>query len=146
MENCYATGDVSGEDCVGGVVGYNCQGTLENCVALNPNIKNTVNLSLGRIRGLNSGDILINNYGRNNMKKNDSGTTWTTDIGPGDKNGANITTANWSDANWWKNTSNWSTVNGGSAWDFINVWDWNSTTNLPILRNMPVGTQNPVVQ
>jgi hypothetical protein len=130
--NCYATGIVSGENIqlVGSVVGA-FTGTLQNCVALSPSIEGTGDV--GRVTGTDDG-TLSNNYGRSDMKENNSPTNWS-NIGLNDLDGADITANNWGNKNWWESTA---------GWDFDTVWDWGGS--LPILRNMPTGTtQNPTV-
>ena len=39
--------------------------------------------------------------------------------------------------NWWKSTGNWHTSSGALAWNFTTIWQWDSATGLPKLRNMP---------
>jgi hypothetical protein len=138
VQNCYATCDVLGTDRVGGVVGE-IEGTVQNCVALNPNISGTTNI--GRVISYSS-DTRINNYGRSDMACNGlpAPSAWTTGNAT-TQHGANITAADWNSENWWKNTDNWDTV-----WDFNDVWEWSGSSRLPILKNMPTGTQNPTVQ
>ena len=46
---------------------------------------------------------------------------------PNSKNGATITATQYNSESWWKSTM--------SMWDWENVWQWNSETNLPELRN-----------
>jgi len=142
IENCYATGDVYGKSHVGGVMGENL-GPMLNCVALNRNITIT-DTDIGRVLGyldtINGIPKLANNYGRDDMKKNDGSPAWT-NIGSDNLDGASITSSNWGNQSWWTTASNWDTA----GWDFINVWAWGSN-NLPILRNMPnTSTQNPAV-
>jgi len=126
------------------VVGLNNgnSGTVQNCVALNPNVSAT-GTYIGRVVGsLNTSDgspIMANNYGRSDMKANGNDTTWTRD---NDRDGESITSSNWGNQSWWTTASNWDTV----GWNFSTVWQWGSN-NLPILRNMPgTATQNPAVK
>lgn len=49
VSNCYALGAVSGADSVGGVAGYAANNPLSNCVALNPSVSGTV--KVGRVVG-----------------------------------------------------------------------------------------------
>ena len=72
MENCYATGAVSGANYVGGLVGNNQSGTnqIKNSVAINTNLK-SAGSNVGRVTGSNVG-TLENNAGL---------TTMTTDGG-----------------------------------------------------------------
>jgi hypothetical protein len=154
VQNCYATGDVSGNDRVGGVVGYNdgSRSRMENCAALNPSVRSSYNQSnyIGRVAGYNNGTS-SNNYARNPMivQYNWNGTTGTNktiDAGLNTLDGANMTTTDAVTASWWTETGRWNTANGGTAWDFINVWNPPNGNTLPTLRNMPSGTQNPVIQ
>jgi len=156
VQNCYSTGTISGDtDVGGGVVGsinnldYSSQeARLTNCVALNKSVainQNLVTTSIGRVIGeswveLELGTTIIaKNYGRSDMQKNGSSTTWT-NIGPNDYDGASITSANWGSQSWWTTAGNWDTA----GWDFIDIWEWGGS--LPILRNMPgTAKQNPAV-
>jgi len=142
MQNCYATGNVSGYQTVGGVVGLQNKknttsiATAKNCVALNLNVSVSITrgTEIGRVLGYGY-LTLANNYGRSDMKKNGGSTTWT-NIGSDDLDGTNITSSNWSNQSWWRDTT---------GWDFTNVWAWGGS--LPILRNMPgTATQNPTTQ
>jgi len=112
--------------------------TLQNCIALNPNVSSTGGTDIGRVLGMldtsRGTPILKNNYGRSDMKMNAGSTTWA-HIGLNDLDGASITSSNWGNQSWW------TTV----GWNFNNVWDWGGS--LPILRNMPgTAIQNPVVK
>jgi len=139
MTNCYATGSVSGNNYVGGVVSYPASDSkVENSVALNSSITIIADATagIGRVIGY-SGGIRNNNYARSTgmtLKYNNDVTYTPTSSSTG-KDGANTSTYN-TQAFW----------TGNAGWDFTNVWEWNSTTNLPILRNMPAGAQNHTVQ
>jgi hypothetical protein len=163
LKNCYATGTVSGNNEVGGVVGnqstyftYNCyaicavsgnnnvggvtgNNNARNCVALNPNVSTSSYVSRVTPYYTNG---LTNNYGRSDMAKNGLPASWTSNKNSAD--GADITEADWGRESWWKTESNWNTTDGVSKWDFETIWEWGG--KLPILRNMPAGTQNPTVQ
>jgi len=135
VQYCYATGTVSGSSYVGGVVGESNGGTVLNCVALNPNVSGSSRV--GRVRGDGSG-TLTNNYGRKEMKKNNSytpGTTWTSNTTTG-TDGADIEAAQWGDESWWQ-AQGFTTAN----WDFTGI----DATHLPKLIG-PGGAQNPTVQ
>jgi hypothetical protein len=135
IQNCYATGSVSGESNIGvagGITGDNENATIRNCVALNPFILNPVHevrfsFSLGRV---SSGGSFSNNYGLAEMSMQ-SGYNIVSDVNG--KDGADITSAEWGDASWWQNTVEFPS----------DVWEFRD--GLPILKNMPAGTQNPVV-
>jgi hypothetical protein len=62
LNYCYATGDVIGRFQVGGI-SNNSNGTFQNCVALNLNVKGSY--GLGRVSSLSGG--LSNNYARDTM-------------------------------------------------------------------------------
>jgi len=113
--------------------------TVQNCIALNPNVSGTGGTDIGRISGcletIRGTPILKNNYGRSDIKRNGGSPTWTNS--KNDLDGASITSSDWGSQSWWTNTA---------GWNFNTVWQWGSN-NLPILRNMPgTTTQNPVVK
>jgi hypothetical protein len=149
VQNCYATGTVrSGSSYyVGGVVGSG--GTVQNSVALVPSVRTSSSNAdrIGRVLGYTVGTY-SNNYARTSMtvQYNWNGTTGTDkeiDAGLNTRDGASITATQWNDASWWTTAGNWDTANG-SVWDTA-IWDI-ANGRLPILRNMPTGEQNPVVQ
>jgi hypothetical protein len=155
VQNCYATGAVSGYRYVGGVVGNNdISSTVQNCVALNPSVR-TGNSSanyFGRVVGNYTGSGTIsNNYARSAMTvqynwNGTTGTNKTINVGLNTVDGADMTTADAVTASWWTAAGRWTTAGDGTAWDFTNVWNPPSGNTLPTLRNMPAGTQNPVIQ
>jgi hypothetical protein len=133
VQNSYATGSVSSNGAAGGVEG-GYGGTIRNCVALNPSV-NSGNYnsgksyhSSGRVSSVNSS--LNNNYGLKEMAMH-SGYTIAPNVNGRD--GADVTSTEYNDANWWQNTVEFSS----------DVWEFSA--GLPILKNMPTGTQNPVV-
>lgn len=84
---------------------------------------------------------LANNYGRSDMQKNGSSTTWT-NIGLNNLDGADVSASQYNNQNWWTDLSNWAQ----KGWPIGTVWEWRSN-GLPILKNMPgTTTQNPVVK
>ena len=124
VQNCYATGNVTGESNVGGIVGY--AGTVQNCVALNPSITATTTNSFlqgdtGRVRGSGSSSLL-NNYGSSGMTLPSFITVTSNANG---KHGADVLASDYNSQTWWATTANW---------DFTTVWQWDSTRNLPKLR------------
>jgi len=133
LQNCYATGKVNGTTNVGGLLGNWTNGTVTICVALNPDITGTAAASIGRVVGLTN--VYANNYARGNMVLSPApGVPIIND--PDDKHGADVSAGVYNVRSFWETTL---------SWDFISAWDWGST-NLPILRSMPLGTQNPTVQ
>ena len=155
VKNCYSTGNVSGGTHAGGVVGdIRDPGipfpnpVLQNCVALGKNVTATVS-DVGRVWGISDITSTIkNNYARSDMTVTISVVT-TTPISTDDtsEHGADITPASVPptiaelDA-FWTTPGNW---DASSPWDFDNVWNRASGSRLPTLRNMPAGTQNPVL-
>jgi len=153
IQNCYATGSVSSNTSstatalyTGGVLG-GYGNIVQNCVALNPSvitINNSSNTYIGRVMGFDSTNLSIsNNYARSDMALTYNDTTYTPTSNSNGKDGADITAAEYNSYSWWTTPENWYDNTG---WDFTDIWEWNSTTNLPILRNMPAGVQNPTVQ
>jgi len=131
VKNSYFAGSITGaKENVGGVVGINDSGTVCNCVALNISItrKNSTYTTFGRIVGSNCGS-LANNYGLSGMTFID-GTISQKNF-PKEQaslakpdNGIDVTET--TNEIWWKND--------GPKLDFVNVWQWDNTTNLPTLK------------
>ncbi|MCL2066738.1 MAG: InlB B-repeat-containing protein [Treponema sp.] len=139
VQNCYSTGSVTGNDVVGGMVGHN-DGTLQDCVALNPSITATDNTTfIGRIFGSSSTASTYTNYARD-LAVNGSG--YTPDIGLSRKDGATINATQWHTAGWWTSATNWY----NSEWN-TSIWSIGNG-GLPRLLNMPGGlsAQNPVIK
>jgi len=147
--NCYATGDVNASGYAGGIAGYHSP-MLLNCVALNRNVTTrSGSASVGRITSSIYGEQ-YDNYARSTgmtLRYGSSGTIHTpaaADKVSHKKDGADITVP-FTSSTWWTTAGRWSTYEGALPWNFTTIWEWNSTTNLPILRNMPQGEQNPVL-
>ena len=71
--NCYSTGNVSGDNYVGGVAGYfNVDKAILDCVALNPSVK--ASGTVGRIAGRNG--TLSNNAAWNGIININGNTVW----------------------------------------------------------------------
>ena len=152
VEYCYSTCAVVGNGAVGsirafvgGMVGQNYvnaggtdKATARNLVALNPNVRSQAAsepTETGRILGENGANssysgTIGNNYARSDMTVNNSLRTSGTVT---NRDGANITAADWLSATWWTGTVGFD----GNVWNITN-------NSLPTLRNMPAGTQNPV--
>ena len=138
VEFCYATGSVSGGgNRIGGIVGANGLETsyrsiVRNCVGLNPSVSRTDG-STGEVNRIcrnpwSNDNPITNNYARADMIVNAAPRT-STDPTIGD--GADVDT---SDPNGgYDAQSFWSGTVGFNFGD-NGVWDWNTTTNLPILR------------
>jgi hypothetical protein len=150
VENSYATGNVRGNNNFGGLVGYN-NGIVRNSVALNLNIGNISGMgaNLGRVVGSNSQN-LTNNYGRSGMQFNNQPQDFSSAV-HNEKNGANVTSADWYNPSWWSSPSyGWNTTAPASAWDFSTNGPWDppvsgANPKLPTLRG-PGGEQNPQVR
>ena len=133
IENCYATGLVSGGNRVGGIAGdvQDMYAYVRNCVALNPAIIATGE-NAGRVAGISSGQ-LINNYAFSGMKVNG---TIITGGGGNNNNGADLSISKAHTASFWSTASNW---------DFF-TWNsspWAITDNkLPILTAVPASIQS----
>jgi len=125
IRNCYITGSTTingGSARTGGIAGENGNGTIQYCVVLNSNI-NVTSSDYGRIA---SNGTTTNCYVRSTMTRNSS--PWTTN-----KDGTDITQEQWNNQTWWRNTAQFSE----SVWAFKN--------NLPILKIISEGKQNPTV-
>ena len=102
--NCYASGDViyTSGNYAGGIAGQNFGGTINSCVSLCANISGS---------GPDSGQIVGGPGGlSNNYAASGTGTD------PDDKDGKMITSSEYEEAAWWKNTVGFS----ASIWDFEN--------------------------
>jgi len=115
---------------------------VQNCVALNPSVVSTTHDSVGRVTGYNTG-TLSNNHARSmiiryyiasGMRDKES-----LDSTLGGMDGAPVSFELYGNSPFWTQTNpHW---NSDSPWDFVNVWQWNDTLRLPILRNINVGVQ-----
>ncbi|MCL2380743.1 MAG: hypothetical protein FWC64_04005 [Treponema sp.] len=131
VQHSFSTGNVTGAWRVGGVVGTGglLSGTVLNSVALNPSVTGTSATSTARVANMSH---VNNNYARVGMTLPDN-VAVVSDINGA--HGADITSAEWNNANWWQNTAGFPS----DAWEF--------RAGLPILRNMPAAVvQNPVVR
>ena len=152
LQYCYAAGSVIIEPSwAGGIVGvgYGSGPTapvVQNCVAVNESIMGGyASSNMGRIGpyGIGSAGNSRNNYGREPITMLDRlNNPYTPSPGLTTKDGEDISAAEWGDPSWWTNSGNW--YNAG--WN-TNIWDFSVVdgVNLPILKNMPGGTQNPRV-
>jgi len=139
IEYCYATGKVEGPRNVGGIVGHNANGTVQNCVALNSSIvrsSNSTDTYFERVIGNSSGTV-PNNYARNSL--NIAFVTNSASV-------QGTTTNDWDSADWWRTAppGRWSVTGAWKpdSWNFNNV----GSGNLPTLIMPGNPTQNPVVQ
>ena len=129
FENCYSTGNISGNYRIGGVVGYNIPNIQRfvNAIALNQSIVATDNTTdIGRVVGYNETfGILTNNYARS------SGMTLETGLGPytppdtvnadNNKDGANVDAgtgpSQYYSQDFWENTMGWSFSGLDPVWE-----------------------------
>ena len=129
ISNCSVVAGITGTSYVGGITGSLFLGTVSNCISLVQYI-DTDGTVPGRIDNSSSfGFVLQNNYAWENMTSN--GTLFTSDIGPNEKNGASV-----SSAEFWNNQSFFEDTLG---WDFENTWKMNSGNDkyqLPVLLFM----------
>jgi hypothetical protein len=138
IQYCYSTGNVTGNTNVGGITGNNFYMT-RNCVALNKEITGGTNV--GRVAGREDTILTLhNNYARTGM----NGITWTNNVH--DKiDGAEVSATSHESigTGGYSNQKDfWEDVMG---WNFSTAGEWQWGSSLPILRNMPAGTQNPTV-
>jgi len=144
VQNCYVTGNVSSNDTslciVGGVIGFPAQSSiLRNCVALNPTLTTRAHNEPPRRVVTSTIGYLSNNYARSNMSlkyNNGSNGIYTPTPGLNSEDGANVSADEYGDSSFWMEKLYIAATGTQSEifWDFDNVWVWNPTTNLPILR------------
>ena len=130
--NSYSLYEVNGAISVGGIVGTHSGAEVRNAVALNPNVSGDE--FNGRIMSTKWGSPLegdvSNNHARNDMLINSEPF-----IGIGklsNEHGASVAIGTIHTQAFWQTTM---------GWDFNNIWQWNASTKLPILRNVG-GEQN----
>jgi len=135
-------GSVRGRETVGSLVGRNL-GIVRNCVALNSSVTITENSTfLGRVVGV---------AGANTTLQNNHARAMTNYVPPASSVGANLkdgaTTSAHNTENFWRQTLRIGTAGSQDylVWNFNNVWQWSSASQLPILRGVG-GTQNHTVQ
>jgi hypothetical protein len=119
VQYCYATGSVTGDARIGGIVGSSgSNGTVRNCVALNLSIGTS---STSSARVANDG-LLINNYARVGMTLPNGITAISNANGI---HGEDVDSSVYNSQIWWTTAVNW---------DFNTVWQWDNSRNLPKLR------------
>jgi len=127
VQNCYATGDITGVDHVGGVVGYNVSSTVQRCVALNTTITGS-GTGFGRVVGFATTGLLLTNYANQDMNILGGGSF---------TNPSNILVllSATQSPDWWATSPGvWSGV-----WGMTDTapWQWNSTEARPKLYFEP---------
>ncbi|MDR2941373.1 MAG: hypothetical protein LBV17_02135 [Treponema sp.] len=122
VQYCYVTGSVTGSDRIGGIVGCN-KGSVRNCVALNLSIITSSRYYSARVANSRADSgYFSTNYASVDMRlpNNINVTSNINGI-----HGADIEASDYNNQTWWTTSSNW---------DFITIWQWDSSTNLPKLR------------
>ena len=153
VQYCYAAGNVIiAPSWAGGIVGVGSGSgstapVVQNCAAVNESIMGGfASSNMGRIGPYTVGAAgnSRNNYGREPITMLDRlNNPYTPSPGLTTIDGEDISAAEWGDPDWWTNNGNW--YNAG--WN-PNIWDFSVVDgiNLPILKNMPGGIQNPRVK
>jgi len=144
VQNCYATGNITEGNWRGGIVGIasGSESTIRNCAALNKQVIIYENNSfyVGRIVGFNPNNgTLANNVARSDMTiRYNTSTTYTPTSSSTGKDGLSFPVSTlliWTAAELWQDALQFSAAS----------WEFRTGLGLPILRNMPAGTQNPIV-
>jgi len=132
VRNCYSASAVTGFFDVGGIVGRSTSsGTVQNCVALNTGVAATGGSSasdLGRVIGSNFlGGTFTNNHARNPMTITYGAGSTAKPITSGltTVDGLNITSTQWTDPDWWRDTA-FTGIIGTDA------WTWWAAGKLPV--------------
>ena len=137
VQNSYSASAVQGRFDAGGIVGVN-RGRVSSSVAANSNIDG-LRISTGRIQGdAEERANLRGNFASSATLINDrpiSEISWGA-ASRGGQHGQTVTEEDLATEAFWRDTM---------SWDFVNVWMWDSTRNLPALRNVS-GAQNSVIQ
>ena len=134
IQNCYTTSNLSisgggATSCtVGGIISTGW-GIIQNCVALNSSLSSLKATFISRI---GYAGTFYNNYGSAATIPTPT-KAWTAEINGKDGASCAVRPAE----SWWRNVGNWNTSSGASAWNFTTIWQWDSATGLPKLRNMP---------
>ena len=127
IQNCYASGKISADYAVGGIAGYNQDGAIAHCIALNKEgiggitplqtFTKATALASGRITGEASGSLTAN-FASPLIPGN-----WGQD--PAGKNGDDLTSDNFAQGS----------GNTFEHWDGTTVWSFDpSGQNLPVLK------------
>jgi hypothetical protein len=100
IENCYNAGNITGTNIAhGGISGGVNGGTITNNVSIGASITGSTTSS-GRIVGNSNSGTLENNFARDTMLVNNANPT--TGVTANGINGANATSANLTNVNWWR--------------------------------------------
>jgi hypothetical protein len=134
IANCYATGNVTGANTVGGLVGNN-QGTIRNSVAVNGALLATVvsGAQVNRIAGV--AGTLQNNHALENMITQYNGVDVTITEGENIAAGVSQSLSNLVDVEFYQTSSNWNSL---SSWDICgNPMPCASTWKICLNRTLP---------
>ncbi len=141
MTRCYATGAVSGEGAVGGLIGYLSKGIVENCYALGTI---TASERVGGLLGYSTESMVTNCFSGGRIQ------TQLASVGGliGDDSRGTVTASFWD-----TDTSGQFVSSGGTGkvtlammlaatfteagWDFVSVWDIDEGLSYPFLRGLP---------
>ena len=132
VRSCYAKGEVSGNNGVGGIVGIVSDASFVNdCVALNRNI--TALSGYGRTVGDYSDSNISPTYAQDNMYLN--GSPWTPTLSL-NNDGLSASQENYRDPDWWRGAGIYSDSSLWKySWDFGSAWGWDYSGQCPILKN-----------
>jgi hypothetical protein len=151
IQYCYVTGNVScssnggSSTQVGGLVGSlsGSNSNVTKCVVLSNSITAAVaNTTMARVYN-GTGYSIGRLYTKTGITMTRGGVTYTptSTTNSGSNDGADTTA--WNTQSFYTTTSNWGSETS-DRWSFSGTdaaWEWSTTKNLPILRNMPTGTQ-----
>jgi hypothetical protein len=106
VRNCFSIATISGPLNTGGIAGLNSDGRIENSMALGVSIAwlGGTSQDFGRVTG-NSNGTLVNNFARGDMSMPQGNVTPNNGGVPNGIHGGNITSTQWTDENWWRNTA-----------------------------------------
>jgi len=118
IEGCYSSSNISSSSYSGGIVGYMEGSSIENSLALNTSIKGShvFRIGLGDTTSTSLKNYALTNTLLNNksLSSSDASSINGKDLIPALIN-----------QRFFENTL---------KWDFKKIWEWNSSSNLPILR------------
>jgi len=125
IQNCHATGTVTGSYNLGGLVGYNEEGDIINCMAANSSVTANDNEAYAnRITGYSSNGTLSNNYALESMTVTAGGEPITVTPALNGEAGADATLTTLQSFTFYNTPDYWNTEEG-EVWDIKNpdgVW------------------------
>jgi len=132
---CYVTGSIDNAHEAAGIVPHN-EGAVGNCIVLSTSIKAGSPDGIGRIVNTNIGSM-ANNYGRKDIVMEANGMPYAP-VNGSPTDGLDIEESEYNKKSFWSG--------GPLYWEnFDNIWEWNTATALPILKNIG-GIQNHSVE